>query len=174
MKMKKFIVALFVLLLTGGVTVSYAQLRKAKIDPSEYRGPIFKEDPSEGAKLSNLFNMTMSHSYTMTFSSVGGQYQNLNMYINTMRFYFTEDLTGRIDLAIMHSPFGGSKRFGLGADQGVEFLVRNAELNYEISDNAHIKIRYQQVPNSYYGYYGRYRRGFGRYSTFSPFPSLYR
>lgn len=169
MKYIKIVTAILFIGLICGINVSHAQLRKNKTAISEYRGPIFqKDDPSDGAKLSNLFNMTMSHSYTMTFGSVGGHYQNLNMYTNTMRFYFTEKLTGRLDLSILHSPFGGSQLGGTGADQEIDFIIRNAELNYDISKNASIHIRYSQMPY-------RYNRlgGFGRFNTFSPFPPLF-
>lgn len=170
MKASKIILSVILLCLFAGVSASKAQLREAKIDRSEYRGPVFKkQDPSEGANLSNLFNMTMSHSYTMTFTSIGGRYQNLNMYVNTMRFYFSEKLTGRLDLAILHSPFGGSSLLGFGANEGINFIVKNAELNYEISDKATIHIRFRQMPYAY----GRFGRGFGRFSRFSPFPPLF-
>ncbi len=171
MKFGKVIFSLLLFTLICGISVSQAQLRENKTDKSEYRGPVFKEnDPSDGAKLSNLFNMTMDHSYSMAFSSFGGRYQNLNMYTNTMRFYFTDKLTGRLDLSLLHSPFGSSKFAGPGADEGIKFIIRNAELNYEISENAKIHLHYQQVPAGY-GLYGNYYRH-GR--TFSPFPPLFR
>lgn len=171
MKVYKIIFSILFFIIFCGAGIAKAQLREAKVDMSEYRGPVFKkDDPSEGANLSNLFNMTMSHSYSMTFGSVGGRYQNVNMYTNTMRFYFTDKLTGRLDLSLLHSPFGSSRLTGLGANEGVKFIVRNAELNYQISDNASIHVRYQQLPYSY----RRFGSGFGRFSTFSPFPPLFR
>src|SRR5699024_9761286 len=143
-KIQKSFLLLFVLMFAS-TAVSYAQLRKDRIANDEYSGPIFKkEDPSEGANLSNLFNMTMDHSYVMTFGSVDGHYRNLNMYTNTMRFYFTEKLTGRVDLSILHSPFGGSNINGLNAQNEVKFIIRKAELDYDISENSSLHIRFQQ------------------------------
>lgn len=158
------ILLLFVLLVTS-TSASYAQLRKDKADITEYRGPVFRgDDPSEGANLSNLFNMTMDHSYSMTFGSVGGHYQNLNVYTNTMRFYFTRKLTGRVDLSLLHSPFGNGV-VGFNADKKVKFVISNAELNYDISKNSSIHIRFQQIPDGY----GYNRFGRGLYSPFSYF-----
>ncbi len=168
MKLRQILFSTLLMLFFVSVAVSHAQLREAKTDMSEYRGPVFKkEDPSEGANLSNLFNMTMDHSYTMTFGSVGGRYQNINLYTNTMRFYFTDKLTARLDLSLMHSPFGSSGLTPLGTE-GMKFIIRNAELNYEISENSTIHIRFQQLP---YGYkrFGRFGNGL---RTFSPFPPL--
>lgn len=170
--MKKLFLLLFVLLIAG-VTVSHAQLRKAKTDITDYRGPVFRQDdPSEGANLSNLFNMTMDHSYSMTFGSIGGNYRNVNMYTNTMRFYFTKKLTGRVDLSILHSPFGSGNIAGLNADKEVKFIIRNAELNYDISKNSSIHIQFQQLPYAYG--YNRFGRGYGRFGRYySPFSPLF-
>lgn len=149
-----------------GISVSHAQLREAKTDISEYSGPIIKQDePSDGANLGNLFNMTMSHSYSMNFGSFGGTYRNMNAYTNTMQFYFTDKLTGRLDLSLLHSPFGGNNLNGLGTDSEVDFIIRNAELNYELSENTSLHIQFQQRP---FGY--RANRGFGfNRLNFSPF-----
>lgn len=133
------------LLLFGATSISFAQLRENQSKSSELMGPVVKNDPSEGANLGNLFNMQMDHSYSMMFSSFGGQFQNVNAYTNTMHFFFSEDLTGRLDLSLLHSPFGNSF---MSNDNGMntQFLIRNAELNYQISDKSNIRIQFQQVP----------------------------
>lgn len=156
---------LFILLLLGISVPSFAQLKADLRDPSALRGPILKQDPSEGANLGNLFNMTMDHSYAMTFSSFGGQMYNMNAYTNTMRFYFSENLTGRLDLSILHSPFGNSlmsNHKGMNA----KFIIRNAELNYQINDRSNISIHFRQVPA--YGM-NPWRDGYYRSPFYSPF-----
>lgn len=143
--------ALFVILMLAFGSVAHAQLRKDQGNNDELSGPIVKkEDPSEGANLGNLFNMQMDHSYSMMFSSYGGQMHNLNAYTNTMRFFFSDKLTGRLDLSLLHSPFGNSFMSN-GSNNGLDaqFLIRNAELNYEISDKSNIRIQFQQVPAGY-------------------------
>lgn len=126
-------------------TATQAQLRSEQQNSSELMGPVVKQNPSEGANLGNLFNMQMDHSYSMMFSSFGGQFQNMNAYTNTMRFFFSEDLTGRLDLSVMHSPFGNSFMSNSNG-MDTKFLIRNAELNYQISDKSNISIQFQQVP----------------------------
>lgn len=139
--------SVFIIFMLGISTLSQAQLRKDLTRPSDLTGPIVKQNPSEGADLSNLFNMQMSHSYSMNFASYGGQFQNMNAYTNTMHFFFTEDLTGRVDLQLLHSPFGNSFMSNNNTGMNMDFRVRNAELNYEISDNSNISIQFQQLPN---------------------------
>lgn len=153
----------FGFLFLGMITLSHAQFRADLQQPSELSGPILKEDPSDGANLGNLFNMTMDHSYAVSFTSWGGQMQNLNAYTNTMRFYFSEDLTGRLDLSILHSPFGNSfmpQNNGMGA----KFIIRNAELNYQINDKSNISFHFRQIPN-----YGMNMNGYYGNPFYSPF-----
>lgn len=140
----------FLILVIGIQSLSFAQLRENARHSSELMGPVVKEHPSEGANLGNLFNMQMDHSYSMMFSSFGGQMQNMNAYTNTMRFFFSEKLTGRVDLSLLHSPFGNSfmsNNSNNGMD--TQFILRNAELNYQINDKSNISIQVQQLPSHY-------------------------
>ncbi len=160
------LVSIFLVLVLGISALSHAQLRKEQTRSSDLMGPIVKEDPSDGANLGNLFNMQMSHSYSMNFASWGGQMQNMNAYTNTMQFFFSEDLTGRIDLQVLHSPFGNNFMSNNNSGMDMKFLIRNAELNYQISDNSNISIQFQQVPN--YGL-SPWSSGFYNRSHHSPF-----
>ncbi|WP_246043172.1 hypothetical protein [Fodinibius saliphilus] len=146
--------------------VSHAQLRDQQTSSTDLMGPVVKENPSKGANFSNLFNMQMNHSYSMNFTSWGGQFQNLNAYTNTMQFFFSEDLTGRVDLQVLHSPFGNSFMPNNNAGMDMKFLIRNAELNYKISDKSNISIHFQQVPS--YGM-NPWSSGLYRNSYNSPF-----
>ena len=140
--------AMFIALTIGIHSMASAQLRKDLNNSSELMGPTVKQDPSEGANLGNLFNMQMDHSYSMMFSSFGGQMQNMNAYTNTMHFFFSDKLTGRVDLSLLHSPFGNSMMSNTNG-MNTEFLLRNAELNYQISDKSNISIQVQQLPDHY-------------------------
>lgn len=144
--------SILLLLLLGLSSLSQAQLRKDLTSSSDLTGQVIKrQDPSQGAKLGNLFNMQMNHSYSMNFASYGGQFQNMNAYTNTMQFFFSEDLTGRVDLQLLHSPFGNNSFMGnSNTGMDMEFRVRNAELNYQISENSSIRLQFQQVPS--YGF----------------------
>lgn len=155
-----------VLFTVGIQSLSMAQFRKDANNTAALMGPVVKEDPSEGANLGNLFNMQMDHSYSMMFSSFGGQMHNINAYTNTMRFFFSEKLTGRVDLSLLHSPFGNSfmsQNKGLDA----QVILRNAQLNYQLSDKSSISIQVQQLPQSYY--YGMGPWGAGGFYESSPF-----
>lgn len=150
-------------------TVSYSQFRE-DVNKSDYSGPVVREEqgPQPG-NWSNLFNMEMSHSYSMNFMSYGGQFRNINAYTNTMNFFFTDRLTGRLDISLLHSPFGNSylNSGSNGNGMGAEIMIRNAELNYEIGENSHITIQFQQQPYSPFGANPFDRYGYGNGYGFS-------
>ena len=157
MKNLSKISGLLIVLFLFSSSISFGQFRDHETKNSDYTGKVIKQDPSDGANFSNLFNMQMSHSYSMTFSSFGGQYQSLNAYTNTMNFFFSDKLTGELAFSLLHSPFGNSfsnNQNGLGT----EFILRNAELNYQLSDKSNISIQFRQVPS--------YGLGSGYYSPF--------
>lgn len=139
-------------------SMASAQLRENQSKSTDYMGNVVVDRDREAGNLSNLFNMTMDHSYSMMFGSVGGQYQNINAYTNTMHFFFSEKMTGRVDLAVLHSPFGNSYLNSGNSNQQVDFIIRNAEINYQLSDRSNITFQFQQIPS--YGY------GYNRYSPF--------
>lgn len=159
--MKKSVILLTTALLFLAVTSGYAQFREDQLRSTDYTGSVIKDRPA--GNFGNLFNMEMSHSYSMMFGSYGGQYQNLNAYTNTMKFYFSDRLTGRLDLSLLHSPFGGNIMNGAGNGFGTKFLIRNAELNYQINEKSSLHIQFQQIPS-----YGFNRRSPFYRNPFSP------
>ncbi|MAO65335.1 MAG: hypothetical protein CL666_10085 [Balneola sp.] len=170
--MKKLFTLTFVFALLFSVQLS-AQLRADLNSPADYTGPIINSNtPTVQGWLNNFFhnNITMDHSYSMSFGSFGGSYQNVNAYTNTMRFAFTENLSGRLDVSFLHSPFGGSDLVNTNNNMNGEVIIRNAELNYKIGENAHIQLQYQQLPSGYgyYNPYSRHNNRFGYSNIFSP------
>lgn len=155
-------VSLLIIVTLAITTVSNAQLRKDLYKSSDYLGNVVQDRSNEPGNWSNLFNMTMDHSYAMTFTSFGGQFQNLNAYTNTMHFFFSERMTGRLDLSLLHSPFGNSYMNPNGAGANVDFVIRNAELNYQLSERSNISIHFSEYPynqnrgffNTPFGYFG--------------------
>lgn len=175
MKARSRIPLLLLVLVLGISVAASAQMREHVQAEGDLTGNTVQHDTMEPGSLENLFNMQMNHSYTMMFSSFGGQYQNINAYTNTMRFSFTDRLTGRLDLSLLHSPFGSSGVIGNQSNGlGTQFLIRNAELNYQINDRSSIHLQFQQVPTmgtrpgSWYGnpFNSPYRGGLFDYGNF--------
>jgi hypothetical protein len=167
--MKKLLLTTFIFALLLSTQLS-AQLRENLSKSYEFSGPIINNQaPTVQTWLNDFFrnNVNMSHSYSMNFGAVGGSYQNVNSYTNTVNIAFSEDLTGRVDVSFLHSPFGGSDFVNSDNSLNGEVIIRNAELNYQISDNAHIRLQYQQMPRSY-GFFNRGYGMFDRYDRYNP------
>ncbi|MEX2574650.1 MAG: hypothetical protein WD317_10145 [Balneolaceae bacterium] len=143
------------LLVFGGISVAEAQLREHLAGPGDYTGAVFKTDQSSSGSLGSLMEslkMDMGHSYSMSFGSVGGRYQSLNAYTNHMSFDFSENLTGNVDLSVLHSPFGGSLMSMGNNDLGARIVIDRAQVDYQISPNTSLSVQFSQRP--YYSPFG--------------------
>lgn len=162
--MKKTLV--FVLFLVLGSTIVNAQFRADLPGYYDYTGPLINEKaPTVQNGLDRFFSsIQMSHSYSMNFSSFGGGYQNVNAYTNTMQFQLSDRMNGRVDISFLHSPFGGNQNLTGANNFQNQVIIRNAELNYQLSDNAVIRVQYQQLPAGFgYGYNPYGYSSFNRY-----------
>lgn len=96
----------------------------------------------------NKFSMTQS--YSLSFMAAGGQGFGQGMYLNTMRYRFSQPLTLSLQWGILHEPFKGA---GLPSAFGSGFFVSGASLDYAPSKNFKIGVQYSSYPRtgSYYG-----------------------
>lgn len=159
MKQLSGVIAFITLFLALAISVdpAEAQLREDLRRSGDWTGPVFRTDVQGENALSRWLtniDMEMGHSYSMSFGSVGGQYQNLNAYTNHMQFRFNEKLTGNVDVSLLHSPFGGNMAArGMGASPlGGQVVIDRAQLDYQLSPNTHLSVQFSQRPWSSYGY----------------------
>lgn len=158
--MKFLTTTLFLLLSTA--LVAEAQLRKDLSPSDEYTASVtHTQRPASPGNWMNLLNMTMSHSYSMTFSNIGGQAQNINAYTNSMYFDISEKVDAQVDLSLLHSPFGNS--FMTDNNLGARVIIDQARIDFKPSENTRISLQFSQRP--YYSPYSHY--GFGNY--YSPY-----
>lgn len=147
--MKKLFLSVIILFIA--VDITEAQLRQ-DLSPyhDEYSATLMHE--SSGSSMigdwMNMLNMTMGHSYSMTFSNFGGQMQNMNAYTNHMRFDISEKLDARFDVSLLHAPFGNSYLSGIN-DFGAKIIIDQASLHYQLSPNTNISIQFSQRPGYY-------------------------
>lgn len=111
----------------------------------------------------DLSRLSMRHSYSLSYSSFGGQGLSVGMYTNSLFYKFSDPLDVRFDVSLMHSPFGS---FSKSADFGGIYLTR-AELNYRPSDNTWFRLQFRQLPSMYWmgsgltaGFYDGFRSDF--------------
>jgi len=159
-------ILLFLLSITFlGVSIADAQLREDLGGPTEYSGVITQQQSTSSGNWMDALNMTMNHSYSMTFSSFGGNMQNINAYTNSMLFDISENLDAQVDISFLHSPFGNS--FMTNESLGSRIIIDSARLDYQISDRTNISLEFSQRPYHYspFGYGGR-SYGYGYHSPF--------
>jgi hypothetical protein len=156
----------FIILFFSITLIAEAQLRKdLTYQPEEYTATMTHSGLSSESTIGswmNLLNMTMDHSYSMTFSNFGGHMQNINAYTNHMFFDVSENVNAQLDVSVLHSPFGNS--FMNNNNLSTQIIIDQARIDYRISDNASLSLQFSQRP-AYYGGFGPY----GRNGYHSPF-----
>lgn len=164
-------IAAMVVFLSPYSETAQGQLRSDVPSPFLTTGTIVMDNAprSQVGNWSNMLNMTMSHSYSVSFGSFGGHLQNLNAYTNHTRFQFSDRLSGQMDISLLHSPFGGSMLMA-GQSQnalGARVVVQNASLTYKFSDRSTLSVHFSQNPIYGYGSYGVGGFGPGAYGAFA-------
>lgn len=138
------LISLIIIALSGCFILSEAQYKSDVQSTFDWTGPVTKSTEAYNPGLFGLMDFRMDHSYEMSVGSFGGNMYNQNYYTNTMHFLFNENLYGRVDLALAHSPLGNSM---MGDEP--QFIVRNAEINYRFNNNSHIRLSFNQQPRMY-------------------------
>lgn len=126
---------------------SLAQL-KSKVDSAT---PVSESllkpgvsDPWLG--LLDFSKLSMRHSYSLSYSSFGGQGLSLGVYTSSLMYKFSDVLDLQTDISLMHSPYSS---FGNANDFGGLYLTR-AQLNYRPTENMWFQLQFRQVPPMYW------------------------
>jgi hypothetical protein len=140
-------------------TTASAQF-KSTVDPqSTVSQSILR--PDDGGLLFGWFDPSkfdMRQSFSMSYTSFGGQGLSLGVYTNSMMYKVSNDLDIRADVSLMASPFNS---FGKQAQNSLSGLFLNrAEINYRPWKNTLFQVQYRQLP-AFYGLGTGY--GFGSY-----------
>ena len=156
----KFLLA--TILLSFGITMlAEAQFRQdLNRDINDYSATVSHTQSNTVGSWMNMLNMTMSHSYSMTFSNFGGQMQNLNAYTNHMFFDVSDRIDAQLDVSVLHAPFGNSF---MSPDNslGTQIIIDQARIDFRPSENTRISVQFSQRP--YYSTFGPY--GFGNHHS---------
>ncbi|MFU8812881.1 MAG: hypothetical protein ACNA78_07930 [Balneolaceae bacterium] len=151
--------SLLLVFLFAAVSIAEAQFRQDLSTENQYSGVLSTTQSPQAGNWMDALNMTMRHSYSMTFSNFGGQAQNLNAYTNSMLFDISDKLDAQVDVSFLHSPFGNS--FLTNNSMGGRIIIDSARLDYQLSDRTNISFEFSQRPY-HYSPFGA--PGFGAYS----------
>jgi len=151
--MKKIIIVLIAV----AATSCFSQFKDKNIfKPTIQEGMINNNAPALLLGFINPQNFSMSHSYSMSYATSGGNGLALGVYTNTMRYNFTENFNMQIDASLVHSPYSS---FGKNhQDQISGIYLSSAQLNYQPWKDVNISLQYRSVPGGFYNDFLGYNR----------------
>jgi len=156
--MKKISILVFALLLTN--TISYSQFKDI---PLETKNKLKSNNLILG--FINPDNFSISHSFNMSFGSMGSSSVSLASYTATLAYKLNKDMNLSADVTMQYSPFAslGSSNASLNKDFQNSFNGINlsrVSFDWKISKNAFLSFNYVNnknnylLGNPYYGYFG--------------------
>ncbi len=95
----------------------------------------------------------MSHSYSLSYYSMGRQGGSMGLYVNTMSYQLADPLKMSVSVGYLHQPFGGPVKHNDGKG---EVFLESARLEYKPADNMSITVDYRQMPKSFQSPYYPY------------------
>jgi len=133
--------------------------------PSIQEGMINNNTPSLMLGFINPENFSMSHSYSMSYTTSGNNGLALGVYTNSLRYKFAENFNMQVDASLVHSPYSS---FGKNyQDQINGIYLSGAQLNYQPWKDVNISVQYRNIPGGFYNdFYGFNRFSGGLYENF--------
>lgn len=148
---------LIIFILAAGV--SFGQFKADGDNTPDIKKSI--TNPFTGDNIFSFFNpdnFSMSHSFSMSYGSMGSQGLALGVYTNSMAYKFADNLSLSADISLVNTPYN---TYGDAFTENLNGLyLSNATLQYKPWENTKIVVQYRQVPGGMYSpYYGGYNYG---------------
>lgn len=144
---------------------NFSQFKDKNIfKPSVQEGMINNNAPALLLGFINPENFSMSHSYSMSYTTSGNNGLALGVYTNTMRYKFAENFNMQVDASLVHSPYSS---FGKNYQNQISGIyLSGAALNYQPWKDVNISVQYRNIPGGYYNdFYGCNRFSGGLYEN---------
>lgn len=158
--MKKGILIFAIALLLFPALLS-AQLKRQDT-PISIREELIKPANNFGLSILDPSKIKMSHSFSMSYFSIGGKGVAQNIYLNTLQYQIAQPLMLTVQWGIRQTPYNSLAKDSPLFNSG--FFLSGAELRYKPTENLEMNFQISTQPNYYSPYY--YNR-FGR-SMFFP------
>ena len=154
--MKKLILIYF---LISTVTL-FCQYKETGIQTTSVKDGITNNSPNYLFGFLNTNDFTMRHSFSMQYSSFGGNGLALGVYTNSMFYRLMDNMDVQLDVSLVHSPYS---TFGEAFQKDISGLyISNAAINYRPWKDVSVHLQYRTMPYGY-GYYSPF---YGMYSPF--------
>lgn len=88
---------------------------------------------------------SMSHSYSLSYFSIGGKSFNQGLYLNTMNYQVSDPLFMQVRIGYVHQPFGMMNQ---SSGMNGKVFIQRAMIEYKPTKNMKLTIDYQVNPNT--------------------------
>jgi hypothetical protein len=145
--MKQLIAGILCICLWG-TDAAFSQFKQRGEQAPPVSGSFIKpQDQTDWFSFFNPNNFQMRHSYSMSYSTIGGRGMALQQYTNTMTYAFSSNLDARVDISMQNSPYNTFE--SRLQNQFNKVFISSAELNYRPWENTTIKLSYRELPFNY-------------------------
>jgi hypothetical protein len=144
----RYLIAIFVVAIA--VSAGVGQSVDVKSDAASPAEAIGANRYESKFSLLDPSRFSMTHSYTLSYFSVGGHGQTLGLYVNSMRYQLSKSLDLGVALGWLHQP---SQVFSRN-DRGVTnygTILPNVQLLYHPSEKFRFLISFESLPGGYAG-----------------------
>ena len=159
--MRKLIIALVIVFLMLP-SLSSAQLKRQD-QPLSIREELIKPaNDFFGLSILDPSKLSISHSVSMSYFSIGGKGVAQNIYLNTLRYQIAPPLMLTVQWGIRQFPYNSLAKDSPLFKNG--FFLSGAELRYKPSDKMEMSIQFNAMPGYYNPYY-YHRFGYPQFPT---------
>ncbi len=159
MKRAFFITTIVILL----PIMASSQLKKQS-NPIDIRSGILQADNGKILGIIDPSKIQMSHSYSLSYQSMGDMSLGRSLYLNTLSYKLSDPLSMKVQWGIQNFPYNSLGNNHPAFQNG--FVFSGMELKYKPSDKFMLKFQYSALPQNGY-YYSPYNR----YSPYDRFRS---
>ena len=165
--MKKILAIFLIFSIAGG---AFAQFKDSGSSIPGIKNGFIR--PSTGGLLNGLLNssrLSMSQSYSMSYSSAGGGGFMQGLYLNNMNYRLSPKMMMGLQLGYLHTPYNsysGGSNDSMNGD-----FIGGATLTYKPSKNMSLSLGFSRMP-MYYSPYGYYPYGNNSGSLFLQNPII--
>lgn len=140
---------LLIVLVFGLSLTVFAQFKNSDSEKPDISQGMFKTDNSLFGFL-NSPNFNMKQSYSMSYSTFGGQGMALGVYTNNMSYQFSKNLDVELEASVVNSPYS---TFGKSFQNSINGIYLNrAAVNYKPWKDVSISFEYSRLPYYYSPY----------------------
>ena len=140
------------------------QLKKQD-NPIQIRNELMRptQDSFLGLSIFDPSKISISHSVSMSYLSMGGQGLAQNLYLNTLRYQIASPLALTVQWGVQNFPHNSIAKDHPAFQNG--FFLSGAELRYQPSKNFELLFQYNAGPGLYNRQYYNRPYGFPRQSS---------